>query len=302
MNADQNVQVQDTGPERRTATQHTLTDFPVLGAYRHPDGGHLLAWCPHEQRWHVHGACRQAAECERREFSDFSCTCPAGSGDGHRGAHCTCQLSPLGGGYYLREIGVYGPGVPNYVDEDTAVDWACSTWAGYPCTWCAERGQCSCEQPKCPDDSLCAEHADPECKSCWSTHGGPGYGHCEQHGIVAMHAHPKGKGCRRGDDGICDSACRVTRFWSSDGTGVHVHCPACWAADTLRSREPGMADWYAVPPCKGCRKLVTAGQLGRITAYLEQTAAWSAQTQAFLDSLPDTEWQTLTSDLMKGAA
>jgi hypothetical protein len=272
----------------------------MLDAYRHPDGVHLAVWCPHERRWHQHGICRRVEGCANRDRSDFGapgCTCPAGSGDGHRGAHCTCRQSPLGGGYYLREVGEYGPEVPNYVDEDTSVSWACPTWAGYPCTWCSERGRCSCEQVKCPEDSFCAEHADTGCESCWKTHGGPGYGHCETHGIVAMHPHPDHKLCRANFDGSCETSYLVTQYWATDSVR-HAHCPACWALNALRARDEETGQWFAMPPCKGCRALVNENQLGRIAAQIENETELVTSLRAEWDARPDEEKKALTDGLM----
>jgi hypothetical protein len=145
---------------------------PVLDAYR--DGGQLAVWCEHDRRWHRHG-----------------------TGDGHRGAHCTCPGSPYrASGYYLREAGALTP---------AAVAAHPEAW---PCIECMHDGLCSCAEPRCPDHWLCAAHADPRCPSCWTVHGGQGYGHCRQHGLLPAHAHADG-----------------------------LHCPACWAEGTLRGQE-----------------------------------------------------------------
>lgn len=267
-------------------------DVPVLDAYRHPDGVHITTWCPHERRWHQHGICRQQPGCARLDASSYDgrgCTCPPGSGDGHRGAHCTCRQTPYASGYYLREVGTYGPGVPHYVDEDTAPIWACQSWAGYPCTGCKQQGRCSCDQVKCPDDSLCAEHADTACPSCWATHGGPGYGHCETHGIVAMHVHSNRRACRADGDGTCEIAYLVSMFWPPDGVQAHAHCPLCWALNMLRARDPDTGQWFTTPPCKGCRVLVGADQLARITACMDEEARLSAEMQTWLNALPAAE-------------
>jgi hypothetical protein len=55
----------------------------------------LVAWCHIGGRWHrhYHGAC--LGKCDSRQTG--VCTCPLGSGDGHRASTCT----PLG--YVVRE-------------------------------------------------------------------------------------------------------------------------------------------------------------------------------------------------------
>lgn len=84
---------------------------PVLDAYR--DDGQLKVWCDHEQRWHTHGGC-WSPDCPRTQallasrYTDRSCTCPPGTGNGHRCAHCGCPHSPYDlTGYTLREVGPF---------------------------------------------------------------------------------------------------------------------------------------------------------------------------------------------------
>lgn len=82
-----------------------------LDAYR-TDDGQVAVWCDHERRWHWHGGCDPTANpsCPhgRRAHAGVRCTCPPGTGDGHRVAHCACPASPYrDGGYVLREVGPF---------------------------------------------------------------------------------------------------------------------------------------------------------------------------------------------------
>jgi hypothetical protein len=89
----------------------TVAEPPTLDAYR--DGLHTVVWCEHEGRWHRHGAhgCGQPETCLCElhgvglPVAGDVCTCPIGSGNGHRGAHCQCRRMFAGPGYVLREVG-----------------------------------------------------------------------------------------------------------------------------------------------------------------------------------------------------
>jgi hypothetical protein len=76
---------------------------PVLAARR--SGVHLLVWCAHCDRDHLHGVCSGRPDCPAvRSRGRKPCTCPPGSGDGHRVAHCHNPRSPYRQtGYVLRE-------------------------------------------------------------------------------------------------------------------------------------------------------------------------------------------------------
>lgn len=82
-------------------------DPPVIDAHR--DGPHLVFHCPHCKHDHRHGACQQLPGCTRATrpdpFGELDCTCPPGTGNGHRSAHCTTRSgSPYRtSGYTLRE-------------------------------------------------------------------------------------------------------------------------------------------------------------------------------------------------------
>lgn len=77
---------------------------PVLEAVR--DGVRLIVWCTHCGRDHIHGVCSGDPKCPTmRTRGRFPCTCPRGSGDGHRVAHCHDPASPYyETGYVLREV------------------------------------------------------------------------------------------------------------------------------------------------------------------------------------------------------
>lgn len=75
---------------------------PVLDATR--DGVHLTFWCDHCRRLHYHGVCSGDPNCPANPYGRKPCTCPTGSGDGHRVAHCHDPASPYyDTGYVLRE-------------------------------------------------------------------------------------------------------------------------------------------------------------------------------------------------------
>lgn len=80
---------------------------PVLDGYR--DGVHISVWCDWCRRWHQHGVCSGDPHCPAmRSGGRQACTCPPGSGDGHRVAHCHHDRSPYAEtGYIVREVGVW---------------------------------------------------------------------------------------------------------------------------------------------------------------------------------------------------
>lgn len=77
---------------------------PVVDAVR--AGIHLVFTCTHCQRPHIHGACSGDPGCPTMQTKGRkACTCPTGSGDGHRVAHCADPTSPYyTSGYILREV------------------------------------------------------------------------------------------------------------------------------------------------------------------------------------------------------
>jgi hypothetical protein len=85
---------------------------PVLRAIASENGRTLLAWCPYCRREHTHGRHGDCAPgtCDCGQHADLHgfrgpCTCPAGAGDGHRGAHCWPPTSPFRAtGYILVEV------------------------------------------------------------------------------------------------------------------------------------------------------------------------------------------------------
>lgn len=83
-----------------------MTDTkPVIFAYR--KGWHLVFHCSFCRRDHHHGVCSGDPKCPAQHRSrPKACTCPIGSGDGHRVAHCANQESPYRKtGYHLVEEG-----------------------------------------------------------------------------------------------------------------------------------------------------------------------------------------------------
>ncbi len=80
-------------------------DPPTVDARR--VGVHLVFDCPYCKREHRHGVClsRRGCKAPTSPFGEVPCTCPRGSGDGHRSAHCHNPASPYNdGGYILREV------------------------------------------------------------------------------------------------------------------------------------------------------------------------------------------------------
>jgi hypothetical protein len=94
---------------------------PTLDAYRSLDGWRLYVWCKYCLEWHDHTAHAYSPDCHVTRTGSSPCTCPPGSGDGPRVAHCLDRTSPyvahagFGGlgdtGYVLREVGPFTPEV-----------------------------------------------------------------------------------------------------------------------------------------------------------------------------------------------
>lgn len=113
--------------------------YPVVHAWRTRDGSQLQFWCVGCQALHVHGRHQGSSfvvwshnaeksahpdsiltdriwDAYVQRFADCSynpdvpggrgfCTCPVGSGDGHRVAHCSNEKSPYWRhGYVLHEV------------------------------------------------------------------------------------------------------------------------------------------------------------------------------------------------------
>jgi hypothetical protein len=71
------------------------------------DGASLDVWCPHCQRDHHHGRHDPATGCRYDNLRPHRgpCTCPPGTGDGHRAAHCHSRHSPYDDtGYIAVEV------------------------------------------------------------------------------------------------------------------------------------------------------------------------------------------------------
>lgn len=88
-----------------------MTDTPVI--FGRPDtrpgsaGSTVLVWCAHCNRNHVHGRHISAPGCDYDMLRPqrHRCTCPIGSGNGHRVAHCHKPGSPYENtGYVIKEI------------------------------------------------------------------------------------------------------------------------------------------------------------------------------------------------------
>ena len=79
-----------------------------------PDGGLIEVWCRYCNCNHTHGRCVSGAknvESSCRHYGHYGvpCTCPPGTGDGHRHPHCTNMDSPYRDTGY---IVVEAPAIP----------------------------------------------------------------------------------------------------------------------------------------------------------------------------------------------
>lgn len=78
---------------------------PTLDARRSRDGRQLIVWCLYCARDHFHGRHSETNDCSYTRDYDEPCTCPLGTGDGHRAAHCHDPSSPYANsGYVIREV------------------------------------------------------------------------------------------------------------------------------------------------------------------------------------------------------
>ncbi len=77
---------------------------PVLLGRQSDHGTQIDVWCAHCGREHYHGRHDPRTNCRFNGLSGI-CTCPPGSGDGHRVAHCHDDQSPYDrAGYIVVEI------------------------------------------------------------------------------------------------------------------------------------------------------------------------------------------------------
>jgi hypothetical protein len=93
------------GPGSRT--------LPILLATPGPSGRTLEAWCPPCRKFHVHGRHGAIEDCGpgcgcglHLDLHRFRgpCTCPPGSGDGSRTAHCSPGGPFKERGYFIEEV------------------------------------------------------------------------------------------------------------------------------------------------------------------------------------------------------
>jgi hypothetical protein len=83
--------------------------MPVLPGTASESGRKLIVWCPFcgEHAHGRHGAC-EPGTCDCPLHAEYTirgrCTCPVGSGDGHRVAHCTRDTPFRATGYYVQEV------------------------------------------------------------------------------------------------------------------------------------------------------------------------------------------------------
>jgi hypothetical protein len=101
-------------PRRARRYRRLRKGMPELLATPGRLGRTLEAWCPFCRTEHTHsrhGAdedCGPACPCQmhggRHHGFRGRCTCPPGSGDGHRGAHCGPGSPLQATGYWLSEV------------------------------------------------------------------------------------------------------------------------------------------------------------------------------------------------------
>lgn len=96
-----------TCPAYRAMKEHPMSDYPTIECRRSSDGRLLEFTCPWCTRTHTHGRCHQdgAPGCNATGYPSPQrpCTCPTGTGDGHRVSHCRSPQAPCNG-YVLREV------------------------------------------------------------------------------------------------------------------------------------------------------------------------------------------------------
>lgn len=99
-----------SGTEWATARGRQMRNrAPQVVAYVSEDGWRLVFDCANCGREHSHG--RHDGTCGRRSPQWGDCTCPRGSGDGHRAAHCHDIEGLYQDGYVLVETERVRPGV-----------------------------------------------------------------------------------------------------------------------------------------------------------------------------------------------
>lgn len=87
--------------------RNTMTAPTLDGYVTEDDGINVCVWCEHCTRWHYHGHhCGGSDECSFTGVPFTRCTCPLGTGNGHRVAHCGNPASPYSDtGYVIHEVG-----------------------------------------------------------------------------------------------------------------------------------------------------------------------------------------------------
>ena len=78
------------------------TDTPILIGPPTYNGSGINVWCPHCKRDHNHGRHDPDTGCRYDHWNQRGvCTCPPGTGDGHRTAHCHNPQSPYADTGYI---------------------------------------------------------------------------------------------------------------------------------------------------------------------------------------------------------
>ncbi|WP_182359709.1 hypothetical protein [Tomitella gaofuii] len=81
----------------------TAREYPTVYADRSDDGSQLVFHCEHCYRDHTHGRHNPYSGCAYSPRGGGVCTCPTGTGDGHRAAHCHDRSGPYRNGYIVKE-------------------------------------------------------------------------------------------------------------------------------------------------------------------------------------------------------
>jgi hypothetical protein len=106
------IDLSNPAPPPKRRRRRAPAGMPVLRAVASEDGRTLAAYCCWCRRDHFHG--RHGAiedcgpDCPCKLHGDLhryhACTCPPGSGDGHRNAHCRGDTPFSERGYWIEEV------------------------------------------------------------------------------------------------------------------------------------------------------------------------------------------------------
>jgi hypothetical protein len=104
------IDLSNPHPRKRKRPPRPRPGRPRLTGRATEDGRKLVVWCPYCGE-HAHGRHGADADCGEdcpcilhiKYTNRGRCTCPVGSGDGHRGAHCVRDTPFTATGYWIVE-------------------------------------------------------------------------------------------------------------------------------------------------------------------------------------------------------